>query len=127
MNTGGGCMLDIFQMDDQWIGITSEVICLYEGTLDDNSDEEWKTVGFVDICNCGQDLIHDHMESQKGEGWFIQSWDKETDHDEHFFDVIRMKNGIIIEVRDHEIDVWSSEWTYQTRRLEKRIGVLKRG
>lgn len=106
-NTGGNCMVDYFILGDTTIGLTDEVVVLYNVSDPEKIEDERNEIDHVFIDQYGEEI---------GDYWELK--------DEHFaphffkrvhnvsddgiirYDIIEMKNGISIAIDDGSINVY---------------------
>lgn len=119
--TGGHVMVDHLTLTDGYrIGITEESVCSLVKLKDENYDER-DQLGSVDICLYGNDDVIDY---DGGSLTFIDELTVLSDDGIVQYDVVIMKNGIVITIDDAQITVFEN-YTYM-KDSSKAIGIIKR-
>lgn len=110
INTGGNCMVDYFKLSDgTMIGITDEVIVLYNVDNSDLIEDETSEIACVGIIDFGIE-IDDYWKLKENTfepHWFLKVHN-ESDDGIVKYDIIEMKNGISITIDDGMINVYPS-------------------
>ena len=118
-NTGGGCMVDFFMLtDNTFICITEEVIGFYKGNSTDD------LFGNEGIEHLAIDHIGDEFGDNSGGCFFVDTYDIATDDSIIFYDLIRLKNGIVVVIDDNQITVFKTELDYQYSK--EVVGIIYR-
>jgi hypothetical protein len=122
LQTGGGVMVDYLTLtDDYRLGVTEEVICLLVSGYDEEGDER-DQLASVDICLYG---AIDMIDYDGGSLTFIDEMTVLSDDGIIQYDVITLKNGIVITIDDAQVIVYE-KYTDMSRRTVFSIGEIQR-
>jgi hypothetical protein len=136
--TGGYVMVDYIQLKDAtFLGITDEVVVLYEGSYTNEDDTEENQKGYVSIYDMGR--LVDYPEKNAA-GWFVDPDAKPfTGHRKTgyyvkarsvitfdgiiYCDLIAMRNDIVLVIDDGNISVYE---TFIDLMHNEPIGIIAR-
>lgn len=107
VNTGGNFMVDYFILGDTTIGLTDEVVALYNVSDPEKIEDERNEIDHVFIDQYGEE-IGDYWEL-KDEHFaphFFKRVHNVSDDGIMRYDIIEMKNGISIAIDDGSINVY---------------------
>jgi len=119
--TGGGCMLDEYILKDGTsVLITDEVIGLNKTAWELGAGDETDALDHVYI----GDIEPEKTGDETGSNWFVDTLDIASDDGIIYYDLLRMKWGIVIVIDDAQITVFPTEHDYQTN--GECVGIIKR-